>query len=216
VFLEAGGGARILMAMPPKLPKVWSELDVAPEVERAYQDVLDKLLALDFDAENGEKAPHVLSLSLDGKAAWVKFYNTWGKKQAAVEGELAAAFSKLEGYAARFALLHHVVTHVGAGSGDLHPVGLVSVEAGITLSRWFAEESRRIYSTLAESKEERDARRLVEWIQSRGGRTTVKELQRSNQRKYPSSEEAEAALQALVDGNAGHWEERPPSSKGGR
>jgi DNA polymerase I-like protein with 3'-5' exonuclease and polymerase domains len=215
-FLEAGGGARILMAMPPKLPKVWSELEVAPEVERAYQDVLDKLLALDFDAENGEKAPHVLSLSLDGKAAWVKFYNSWGKKQAAVEGELSAAFSKLEGYAARFALLHHVVTHVGAGTSDLRPVGLVSVEAGITLSRWFAEESRRIYSILAESRKERDARRLVEWIQCRGDRTTVKELQRSNQRKYPSSEEAEATLQALVDGNAGRWEERPPSPKGGR
>jgi DNA polymerase I-like protein with 3'-5' exonuclease and polymerase domains len=215
-FLEAGGGARILMAMPPKLPKKWSELEIAPDVEHAYQDILDKLLALDFDLKDGEKAPHILSLSPDGKTAWVTFYNSWAKKQAAVEGELATAFSKLEGYAARLALLHHVVTHVARGTSDTHPVGLVSIEAGITLSRWFAGESRRIYSTLAESSEERDARRLIEWIQTRGGRTTVKELQRSNQRKYPSSEQAEAALQALVDGDAGRWEERPPSPKGGR
>src|SRR5262249_12557194 len=114
-FLDAGGPARILPAMPPKLPKKWTETEVSPAVEAAYHQVLDKLLALDFGTFNGEKAPHVLKLSPDAKAAWVTFYNAWAQEQAAVDGELAAAFSKLEAYAARFALLHHVVTHVASG-----------------------------------------------------------------------------------------------------
>src|SRR5262249_9743243 len=109
-FLDAGLAARLLMGMPPKLPKRWSEVAVSPGVEQGSQDVLDKLLALGFDTQDGEKIPHVLTLSPEGKVVWVQFYNDWAREQAAVEGELAAAFSKLEGYAARLALVHHVVS----------------------------------------------------------------------------------------------------------
>jgi hypothetical protein len=47
-FLDAGLGARLLMAMPPKMPKRWSELEVEPDVEQAYHGTLDKLRALEF------------------------------------------------------------------------------------------------------------------------------------------------------------------------
>jgi hypothetical protein len=89
-------------------------------------------------------------------------------ERAAVYEELAAAYGKLEGYAARFALLQHVVSRAARGADDLVPVGKESVEAGVALCRWFARESRRIYATLAESSEESDTRRLVEFLQSRG------------------------------------------------
>ena len=57
-FLDAGLAARLLMAMPPKSPKCWSEVEIAPEVEAAYHSILDKLLALDFGHDgDGEKAP---------------------------------------------------------------------------------------------------------------------------------------------------------------
>ena len=55
------------------------------------------------------KVPRVLHLSPEAKAEWVKFYDEWADEQHASEGELAAAFSKLEAYAARFAMLHHIV-----------------------------------------------------------------------------------------------------------
>src|SRR5262249_37434894 len=130
-------------------------------------------------------------------------------------GELAAAFSKLEAYAARFALLHHVVTHVYLESDDLREVGSRSVEAGITLCRWFAHEIRRIYATLSESTEECDARRLVEYITSRGGGITARELQRSNNRKYPTVAPAEEALNGLVQASLGTWEKQETTAKGG-
>src|SRR5262249_3470608 len=107
---------------------------------------------------------------------------------AAVEGDLAAAFSKLEEAAARFALLHHIVTRVSRGEEILVPVEKDSVEAGILLCLWFAREARRIYSTLSESEDQRKTRRLVEFIRTRGGKISARALQKSNSRKYPKAQ----------------------------
>jgi DNA polymerase I-like protein with 3'-5' exonuclease and polymerase domains len=215
-FLDSGGGARLIMAMPPKLPKQWSEAEIEPAVEEAYHTTLDKLLALDFAGKGGEHVPHVLKLSPEAKTAWVQFYNGWAKEQAVVEGELAAAYSKLEAYAARFTLLHHVVRRVARGEDDLAPVEKDSVEAGVILCRWFANEVRRIYSTLNESDEARDIRRLVEFIRSRGGNITTRLLQNSNSRKYPTADAAEADLNRLVEAELADWQEQTPTAKGGR
>ena len=162
------------------------------------------------------RAAYVLHLSAEAKLVWVSFYNEWAKQQAQVEGDLAAAFSKLEAYAARFALLHHVVTHVHLDTADVRPVGPRSVEAGIALCQWFANEARRIYSTLTEDDEERNDRRLVEFIRARGGQITARALQKSNSRKYPSAETAEQALDTLVQAGLADWTERPTTAKGGR
>jgi DNA polymerase-1 len=213
-FLEAGLGARLLLAMPPRLPKRWGEAEVDPEVERAYRDAIDRLLALDFNAREGDPAPHAVHLSWDAKTAWVAFFNQWGEEQAAAEGELAAVFSKLEGYAARFALLHHVVGRVARGEDDLVRVGRESVEAGASLARWFAGEARRIYSTLSESTEQQATRRLVEFIRARGGRITVRQVMRSNNRRYPDAETAEAALDDLVKSGALAQVESPAGKSG--
>ncbi|MFL5240599.1 MAG: DUF3987 domain-containing protein, partial [Gemmataceae bacterium] len=215
-FLDAGLAARLLMAMPPKLKKRWTEVEVDPDAEQAFHDAIDKLLALDFDTHDGEKVPYALKLSREGKEAWVTFYNAWAKEQAAAEGELAAAFSKLEAYAARFALLHHVVSCTWLDVDDRREVGVRSIQAGVTLCRWFATEARRIYKTLSESNDQRDTRRLVEFIQVRGGRITVKNLQRSNSRKYPTSEEAEQALSHLVDAGHADWQPRLAPAQGGK
>jgi DNA polymerase-1 len=213
-LLDAGLPPRLLVAMPTKRPKRWSEAEIAPEVEHAYHSVLDRLLALDFDTTHGEKEPHVLRLSDDAKKVWVAFYNAWGQEQAAVCGELAAAYSKLEGYAARFALLHHVVSQAARGLDDLVLVKKESVEAGVKLCHWFAREFRRIYSTLSESNDERETRRLVEFIQARGGRITVRGLMQGNCRRYPNAEAAESALAFLVEAELARWVELPPKSKG--
>jgi DNA polymerase I-like protein with 3'-5' exonuclease and polymerase domains len=214
-FIHAGLPARILMAMPVKKPKRWSDAEVDHEVEQAYHDVLDKLLTLEFDTRDAEAQPYSLPLSPEAKAVWVEFYNGWAQEQAGVDGELAAAFAKLEAYAARFALLHHVVNRVARGEDDRAPVERESVEAGIALCRWFANEARRIYSMLTESREERETRRLVEWVRTRGGRVTAKQLQQATS-KYRTADAAALALDALAQAGYGEWEDRPPGARGGR
>ncbi len=160
--------------------------------------------------------PHRRKLSPAAREAWVAFYNDFAQEQAEAEGDVAAALSKLEGYAARFALIHHVVIHLGLGTHDDRDVGTSSVEAGVTLARWFAQETRRVYAALRESDVERQTRRLMDWIRSRGeAGVTARDVQRSNPSRYQKAEDAEAVLEALADSGVGSWVECPTTERGG-
>jgi hypothetical protein len=214
---EAGLVARLVPAMPPKPPKKFSEAVISPETQKDYEDLLRKLHALKLDTdEQGEPAPFGLRLTPQAKAAWVAFYDRWAVRQAEAEGELAACLAKLEAYAARFALVHHVVTRVAEGQDDCDPVEPASIEAGVALVEWFAYEAERVYAMLHEPTAERQTRRLVEFIWARGGRITARALQRSNRHKYPSAAHAEAALNALTP-TYGSWEDGPTTTpKGGQ
>src|SRR5262249_22985895 len=84
------------------------------------------------------------------------------------------------------------------------------------LVEWFAGEAVRVYTMLRETEEDRECRRLIEWIEARGGMATVRELHRANQRRWPTSEHAELALDALVQSGLGRWSESQSGSVGGR
>ena len=155
-------------------------------------------------------------MTTDAKAVWKAFYNEWASCQAAVEGATAAAFAKLEGGAARLALLHHVVSHVGAVADDCDPIEPDSVRAGITLAKWFAFESQRIYVALAETEDAGLTRRLIDFIRQHGGKMTARTLHKSNKPRYPTTDVAEAALNTLVDAGLAAWEDAPAGPKGGR
>src|SRR5262249_1143219 len=63
-FLDAGLAARLLIAMPPKRNKRWSEVEVPLEVEAAYERLLGDLLQLDFATDDeGGLSPQRLALS---------------------------------------------------------------------------------------------------------------------------------------------------------
>jgi DNA polymerase I-like protein with 3'-5' exonuclease and polymerase domains len=226
-YQEAGLGPRIIMAMPTRLPKRWTETEVQQEVQEEYEKLVRRLLQLDFDVDkDGNPVPFALKLTSEAKEAFVRFYDEWALEQAGADGVLAATFAKLEAYAARFALMHHVVTGVTGRPCDdpldlpppdsSDPVTVESMNAGIELARWCAAEARRIQSFLTETEEGRQAHRLVEFLRSRGGRATPRELQRSCPSRYRSATEAELHLDALVGAGLAHWLEQPPGPKGGR
>jgi DNA polymerase I-like protein with 3'-5' exonuclease and polymerase domains len=223
-YLDSGMTARCLMAMPPKLLKRWSDLEIDPQVREAYEAAVRKLLELGMDKDdNGNPEPFVVRMTPEARAAWVRFYDEWGETQEGLDGDLAAAFSKLEAYAARFALLHHVVTHLPrTGSDELDvrdpsdPVDVESMTAGVELARWFAYEAERVYAMLGEKEEDTAERRLVEFIRRKGGAISARELQRANGRKYPTVAVAECALDGLATAGYGSWVERPTTAEGGR
>lgn len=212
--LAAGLGARFLFAMPPRRARVWSEDEIEDDLAKRYDALLRSLLGLQLkDARKRE--PHFLGLSRDAKALWVDYFNTWGRIQLDAEDAERAAFSKIEGYAARLMLIHHVVCHVGVEDGHERAVTAESAGAGIEMAKWFAREAVRIYSMLAETDEGRELRRLVEFVQRRDGRASVRDLQKSNARKYPRSEDAEADLQRLVEAGLARWLDPASAPRGG-
>jgi hypothetical protein len=202
--------------MPPKRVKVWSETEIDPDVGEAYERTVRALADLKADkGKRGEPEPFSVRMTPEAKGAWAAFYKAWAREQAAVEGHLAACYSKLEGAAARLALIHHVVSRVHDLT-DCDPIEPESVAAGAALARWFAREARRVYMVLTESADAGQVRRLVEWLRSRGGEATARQLHRASPTRYRTAEEADAALNALVEDGIAEWRDRPASAKGGR
>ncbi|HOA62715.1 MAG TPA: DUF3987 domain-containing protein [Bacillota bacterium] len=215
---ENGLAARLLVTCPPSKAKKWTEADISPEIEQALDDVFGALCLLQPQRdENGEPRPVDLPLSPAAKQAWIGFYNEHAQEQAGLTGDLAASWSKLEGYAARLALIVHCARWA-AGDFTLKEPDVVdeqSVEAGVTLSRWFGIEARRVYGILSETPEQRERRRLVEMIESRGGSVTVRDVFKAS-RRYSSASDAESALDSLAKAGVGHWEHPKPGPSGGR
>jgi len=126
----------------------------------------------------------------------------------------AAAWSKLEGYAARLALVNYL-SRWAAGdttSRDTGPIDLTSTEAGIARSEWFGGEARRVYALFAETEGDRERRKLMELIDARGGRITASELMHAS-RAYQPVERAEEVLEELAGASIGSWKIIPTGGR---
>jgi hypothetical protein len=126
---------------------------------------------------------------------------------------MAAAWSKLEEYAARLALVVHYVRWAAGAVADETRLDLASMDAGIALAEWSKHEARRVYAMLDESDAERDQRRLVEWIDRKGGTVTARDVY-TGCRWLRGPGAAEAALEELVKAGRGNWEESPAGRRG--
>jgi len=214
--VDNGLAARLLFAMPPPKPKRWTEAEVDPGVQSRFDALFDGLLDLEFgEGDDGQPTPIDLPPSADAKQVWVEFYNEHGEETMAHAGtDLAAAWAKLEGYAARLGLVVHMV-RVVTREADASAVDEVSIRAGIALARWFAHEARRVYSLLHETEEQREERRLIDFIRAQGGRVTARDLQRGGP-CCKTAAEANGRLDALADAGRGHRETAAPGPMGGK
>ncbi|MDZ4818454.1 MAG: DUF3987 domain-containing protein, partial [Planctomycetota bacterium] len=101
---ESGLAARLLLCCPPRMPKQWTESDVDPELEVEFGRLLDRLYQLQprID-EQGNPQAEIVTLTPAAKQAWTAYYDLHARELADLVGDLAAAWSKLEEYAARLA-----------------------------------------------------------------------------------------------------------------
>lgn len=216
---ENGLLARLLFAMPPRTVKRWSEAEVSAESEAAIAALFERLLALTPEEESGpgDARPRLMTLAPDGKAAWIAFYNEHACEQAELTGDLSAAWSKLEGYAARLALVIHLIRWAGGDPVEPLRVNEASIAAGVVLARWFGEEAKRVYAVLSETDEEREQRELAEWIERKhGGVVTVRDLTHGRRKYRGDPAGAERVLAVLAEAGVGRWEVDGHGGKGGR
>lgn len=170
------------------------------------------LRQLPFDPRS--EVPWV-GLSVTARAAFTGFNDAMAEAAEGYDGGgMAAAVPKLVRIGLRLVLIHHCATEADAGRDPgRESIPESSMRAGIELAKWFEAEAERVYAMLAEKPEDRAVRRLAEWVARQGGRATARELMRSN-RKFKTTAEAEAALDALVSAGLGQWEDSPAT--GGR
>jgi hypothetical protein len=215
-FFESGLTSRLLLAMPPRTKKVWTENVVPEPVYTAYANAIQEIYDTGEDilAMEGNE-PRKVPFSPAGKKAWIEFYEEWAKRQDAAEGEYVYALAKLEGYCARFCLLMAVTDkHEWPGKNEM--VTANHVFKAFKLVEWFAYETERVYSRLRTPADEQLRDRLIDVIRRFGGVITAAELRKTNPKRYLQVEDAVKALDGLAAKGLGNWGIKPPTAKGGK
>lgn len=181
-------------------------------VTERFTETLAQLLALEQPpGPLGEPEPLTLRLAPDAKTLWTVWYAEWAvRQQHAPDDRTAALLSKLEGGAARLALVCQLVVDPGAMS-----VGSEAMRSGTAVAQWFAHEAERVYELWSETPEDRENRDLVELCQRNGAVVTVRDLMRST-RRFATAQDAEHALVRLVRAGVGIWTTDKSDGKRGR
>lgn len=213
--LHDGLCARLLLTMPEPRPVKWTEAVVSPATEAELSTVFEGLFALESAAEDdGTPTPFPLALTIEAQAAWVAYYNRHRAEMADLDDDLASAWSKLEAYAARFALIFQCCS-AASREATADVVDEVSIMAGIALSDWFGSEAKRVYGMFVESEHDGYLRELSNWIAKRGGQCTARDLQRGPRKYRQDADEADRVLCDLVNAGYGTWRPVPTTARGG-
>lgn len=212
-----GFAARCLFAMPPANPKRWTKTVPTQSAVGEYHRIVEQLYRLSHRPGFGDDAvPVDVPLSPEAEPAWAAFYNDFGGVQLdARDDDHGAAYAKLEGYAARLALIVHCVRCIDDPAVTDDAVDAQSIRSGIELARWFANETERVYAALRENEEQSEARWIIAWIERHGGSTTARDLARAT-RRYATVDDARAALEQLAAAGLGRWVHRESGPDGGR
>jgi hypothetical protein len=202
--MQDGLCARLLLAMPDPKPVTWTDAIVDQATEAAVGQVFERLIGMESAADgDGNPEPYAVPLSDAASPVWIEYFDRHRAELSGLDDDLAAAWSKLEAYTARFALIFQLCSWA---AGEEHAGDQVIDESAmvnaIKLSDWFGGEARRVYGLFTESSDGREQRELVEWIRRKGGTVTIREVQQGH-RRFANVDEAEAALVELADAGYG-------------
>jgi|GEM_PF-1663285 len=201
---ENGLAARFLFVKPPRVKQRWQAQNDLPEyVVEAYSAIVRRLYELQpgTHPESGEQYSLVRRLSDDAMDVWADFYNEHAEVVDCTDGDLAKCFAKLEGYAARFALIWHCTDWACNSDQPVDPeeISADAMRFGVDLARWFRHEVARVYEILAEDGPQRRMRELLELTRCQGGNITRRQLMTLRRAEYPDSASAKSALDGLVE-----------------
>lgn len=218
--IENGLASRFILAAPELRAKTWRE--DKPVTMGPYLTLIAGLLALPLPrTPGGALAPAEIPLEPEAKARFKDFVNAHGQHAKSFENPpLRYHYSKLEGVAARLALIFYLcdrVTNALTGpNGEYAGEGVQErhVLAGIALARWYGREAQRVYGR-QETEEERQMWELLDKIDRYGGVITARQMVRSS-RRWKDTQTAEEALMKLESEGFGRfvWENGGP--EGGR
>lgn len=200
---------RFLVASPPKRMKQIPKGDVGFATVEAVRSMFNTLSAIGL-ADDG--SPRVIDLEPEAAKIWNAFYQEHAVEQFHATGPEGEMLGKAEAWAARLALVCHMISQAGSDPARGDRVRVDSMEAGIGLARWAAREWRRVFDGMRSGLAEHDDAALQHWIASRGGVATARDVARGLA-KYRQPGAAEAALHRLAKSGAVRWEASPTGGR---
>jgi hypothetical protein len=168
---ESGMLARFMLVWPPELPaRRFQRGGMAAGVKQRFGDLIGRLC--DLRKGINPSAPMTVQLSDDAMRLWADFYDEHDAAGRATTGALRSALTKLGGACARLALVHHEVL-VQLGTTPPGEVQAASMEAAITITRWWRHETRRIYAELHHATDLDKLVPLLEFLRKHPGSTAA-------------------------------------------
>lgn len=200
---DSGLLARFLVASPPPMPKRFNADGLDAAVADGWRLLLSLLATLEPAADGETPMPLPMAMTGPAQAAFGPWCDALNAETINKPADTAAARSKLEAYAVRFALIFAVC--------DLSSViDVAHAHRGCELADWFAAEAERIYNAIGHTHADREAAELAAWIERRGGRATRHEITASGPRAYRGKPDAaDAVLSRLANDGRGQWQHDP-------
>lgn len=176
---------RILWSLPPMLPARGERFyETDPRLTERWGYALQNLWAFEMRDVEGHKrpVPNTLPLLPDGRDAWRDYTDRLAAAQNHPDfpARLKSAYGKLEGAAARLALVLQLLA--GATGERIEPDGISGrwVEAGGEMAMYFGDHARRVQRACGTDARLDGAKRILAWARGRGLATfTRAELWRS-------------------------------------
>jgi hypothetical protein len=216
---DNGLAARFLMAMPPERTRQWHEAITPAALTEAYVDLFSALLKLtpQIDPETGRREPVTLKWTPQAKARFVDFVNSHGAEMRAFKSDrLKSAWSKLEGQAARLALIFHCIreAYLPSPGENTNTISADTLDAALVWIEWLKHETRRIYYTLTHEGDARQADKLIAFAQRNGGSITARDAARVGAGGRDVAV-VDKIMDGLVKAGLAEWH-TPEQTKGGR
>ena len=130
----------------------------------------------------------------EAKSIWADYYDQHYEEQYDLTGDVEAAWSKLIGYAARFALLFHCIKQVSQDQSVLTNIDANTLSQAILLSDWFKHEADRFYMLSSMSERERELLEYAAWVKRKFPNGVEIRKFQAGFRHITTSDEAEQIL----------------------
>ncbi len=201
---------RFIVAAPPRRMKAIPSGEVDFATTEAVRAMLATLAAI-RPAEDG--SPQVIDLEPETATLWETFYREHAAAQFNASGPVGEMLSKAEAWAARLALVCHMIRHAGSEPTLGDRIDGDSLRRGIGLARWAAREWERVFVGMERGSLEADDRALRDWLRGHGGVATARDVQRHGPAAYRAPGAAEAGLQRLARSGAAEWQTVPTGGR---
>lgn len=211
--LETGRGVedgfldRLLFAYPAEQRfQGWNNQELDEDSADDWRLILNRLLALFPQCpEGGADTPQIVPLSDGGRQRFADYIDALAAEiNAAESSSRTEGFcAKLRGYAARFALVIHLLRWAAdelddsCGEGD---VDAEDVRRAVLLCNYFRAHAGAVHACLSTSPEDKQVQALLAWMARRGmTETTPREVSRANVAGITNTRDARTLLASAAE-----------------
>ncbi len=169
---DDGFVARLLFTYPDRIPRSYSEKGIPADVAKDWERIALALLDRGMRDLNGKPAPRVVYMAPEAARAWSAWCQCHYAEQEADDfpDSLEGAWGKLEAYAARIALVLHMLNLANdpteRAPDDPPALPVRTLEAAFRLVAYFKAHALRVYAAIGGKYDGGgdDVRSMVRWL----------------------------------------------------